>query len=85
MRGRHTPPAPLERGGWDACFLLYVRDLSMRFPSREGIKGCVMVRSVAWVELFFEVVSVGFGWMFLILGGYARTLHTPGPSQEGRF
>ena len=36
-----------------------------------------MVRGVVWVEiillLFFEEVFLGFGWMFLILDGYART------------
>ena len=36
-------------------------------------------------EEFFEVVSVGFGWMLLILGGCAQTSHTPCPSREGRF
>ena len=53
-------------------------------PLERGLKGCVMVRGVVWVEiillLFFEEVFLGFGWMHLILGGYARTSHTPGPS-----
>ena len=31
------------------------------------------------------MVSVGFGWLLLILGGCARASHTPGPSREGRF
>ena len=41
------------------------------------MKGCVMVRGEVWDEvfllLFFEVRFVGFGWMFLVLGGCART------------
>ena len=28
---------------------------------------------------------MGFGWMFLILGGSAQASHTPDPSREGRF
>ena len=31
--------------------------------------------------LFGEVVFLGFGWMFLILGGCARASHTPSPSE----
>ena len=34
MHMRHTPPAPLKRGGWDAAFFLVMSDLcSFRFPS----------------------------------------------------
>ena len=37
-------------------------------PSREGIKGCVMVRGAVWVEVFLllfgEAVFLGFGWLF---------------------
>ena len=36
-------------------------------------------------EEFFEVVSVGFMYLFFDLGGYALTSHTPCPSREGRF
>ena len=36
-------------------------------------------------EEFFEVVSVGFMYLFFDLGGYALTSHTPDPSQEGRL
>ena len=35
--------------------------------------------------LFGEVAFVGFGWLLLIIGGYAHTSHTPVPSREGRF
>ena len=53
------------------------------FPSREGIKGCVMVRSADWDEEFFEEVSVGFGWMFLIWVS-VRIRHTPpAPLERG--
>ena len=59
------------------------------FPSREGIKGCVTERRAGWAEiillLFGEEVSIGFERLLLILGGYARASHTPGPSREGRF
>ena len=34
---------------------------------------------------FVEVVSIGFERLLLILGGYARVSHTPGPSREGRL
>ena len=44
-----------------------------------------MERGADWEEMIFEEVSVGFGWMFLILGGCAQASHTPCPSREGRF
>ena len=73
MRRRHTPPAPLERGGCDAAFLLVMRCLSgVVSPLERGLKGCVTVRSAVWFEEFFEEVSVCFGWMHLILGGCAQ-------------
>ena len=36
--------------------------------SREGSKGCVMVRGAVgmFLLLFFEVRFVGFGWLFLV-------------------
>ena len=45
MHGRNTPP-PLSRGeNWIVIFYLTIRCLcSFRFPSGEGIKGCVTVR-----------------------------------------
>ena len=53
------------------------------------MKGCVMVRGAGWDEMIFllfgDVAFVGFGWMFLVLGGYAQTSHAPCPSREGRF
>ena len=33
VHGRHTPPAPLERGGSGACFLLGISGLWCGFPS----------------------------------------------------
>ena len=39
MLGRNTPPAPLERGGWDAVFLLVIRGLLCLFPLLRGDKG----------------------------------------------
>ena len=39
-----------------------------------------MMRCAGCDEMIFEVVSVDFGWMLLILGSCARTSHTPGPS-----
>ena len=40
------------------------------------MKGCVMVRSAAGVEVFLllfgEEEFLGFGWMLWVLGGYAR-------------
>ena len=42
-----------------------------------------------WAEvfllLFFEVLFVGLRVDVFGFGGCARTLHTPVPSQEGRF
>ena len=48
MHGRHTPPAPLKRGGLECCFLV-VNEwfIVLKFPSGEGIEGCVMVRDAA--------------------------------------
>ena len=66
-------------------FFLVMSDLCVVFPSREGIKGCVMMRGAGCDEMIFEVVSVDFGWLLLILGSCARTSHTPCPSREGRF
>ena len=38
--GRHTPPAPLERGDWDAAFLLVMRGLSVSgSPLDRGLRG----------------------------------------------
>ena len=39
MRGRDTPPAPLERGGWDAVFYLIMSSLVCMFPLLGGDKG----------------------------------------------
>ena len=39
MLGRHTPPAPLERGGLGAAFFLKVWGLSGGFPLLRGDKG----------------------------------------------
>ena len=35
--------------------------------------------------LFGEVAFLGFGELLWVLGGCARTSHTPCPSQEGSF
>ena len=63
---RHTPPAPLERGDLGCCFFVGNEwFVAWGFPSREGIKGCVTVRSAAWGEMFLllfgDVVFLGFG------------------------
>ena len=56
-------------------FFLVMSDLCVVFPSREGIKGCVMVRGAGCDEMFLllfgDVAFLGFGWMFLILGSCA--------------
>ena len=39
VRGRDTPPAPLERGGCDAVFYLIMRSLVRMFPLWRGDKG----------------------------------------------
>ena len=40
MLGRYTPPAPLERGGWDAVFLLVMSGLSGDVsPLDRGLRG----------------------------------------------
>ena len=39
MRGRDTPPAPLERGGCDAVFYLIMSSLVCMFPLLRGDKG----------------------------------------------
>ena len=67
MLGRDTPPAPLERGGSECLFLIGNEwFIVLEFPSREGIKGCVMVRGAVWGEMFLllfgEEVFLGFGW-----------------------
>ena len=37
MRGRDTPPAPLERGGWDGTFLIgNERFVMFLFPLLRG-------------------------------------------------
>ena len=38
MLGRYTPPAPLQRGGWDAVFFLVIRGLLCLFPLLRGDK-----------------------------------------------
>ena len=47
------------------------------------------MRDAARVEVLLlllgEVAFLGFGWLLGVFGGCARALHTPGPSQEGRF
>ena len=65
MRGRNTPPAPLQRGELRCYFLLgnerFEWDVS---PLERGFEGCVTVRDVGWVEVFLllfgEVLSVRF-------------------------
>ena len=90
MRGRHTPPAPLERGGSGASFLSVMSDLWRGcFPSREGIEGCVMVRGAGWDEMLFATVwRCGVSWLRVVALGFrwlcADVTH-PRPSQEGRF
>ena len=60
MRRRHTPPAPLERGGLKVFFFIENEYFECCVsPLERGLKGCVMVRSVAWAEEFFEEGSVG--------------------------
>ena len=55
----HTP-TPLKRGDLDVCFFLVMRGLWRGgCPSREGIKGCVMVRGAAGDEEFRESVYRG--------------------------
>ena len=40
MHGRDTPPAPLERGGLGAAFLLVMRNLSGDVsPLERGLRG----------------------------------------------
>ena len=64
-------------------FFLVMSDLCVVFPSREGIKGCVMVRGAGCDEMIFEVVSVDFGWLLLILVA-VRGRHTPpAPLERG--
>ena len=85
MRRRHTPPAPLKRGVLRCCFFVGNELFEcVSFPSGEGIEGCVTVRGAGWDEMIFEVVSVDFGWLLLILGSCAWASHTPCPSREGR-
>ena len=53
MHRRDTPPPPLEREDLGCCFLVGNGEFGVLiFPSGEGIKGCVMVRSAVWVEEF---------------------------------
>ena len=35
--------------------------------------------------LFGDVAFVGFWWMFLVLGSYARASHTPQPLSRGEI
>ena len=70
MHGRHTPPAPLERGGLGACYLLVIGGLCGGFPLLRGDKGCVTARGAGWDEvillLFGGVVFLVFGWLFWV-------------------
>ena len=66
MHRRHTPPAPLERGGFGAAFLLVMSGLSVDVsPLERGFEGCVTMRDAARVEVFLllfgDVVFLGFG------------------------
>ena len=68
MSGRDTPPAPLERGDWDAAFYLVMVDLSGDIsPLERGFEGCVTVRDAAWAEGLRDTVSRG-----LVLRGAIR-------------
>ena len=49
MRGRDTPPAPLERGGSGAAFLSVMSGLSVDVsPLERGLRGA------GWVEVLQE-------------------------------
>ena len=39
MLGRDTPPTPLQRGGWNAAFLLIMSVLCVGFPLLRGDEG----------------------------------------------
>ena len=55
----HTP-SPSQEGRLECYFLLIMSVLCGEdSPLERGLKGCVMVRSVGWDEMFFEVGSVG--------------------------
>ena len=66
MRGRNTPPTPLQRGVLKYYFLsnneLFMMHIS---PLERGLKGCVMVRGAVWVEVLRDTVSRS---MLLLLG-----------------
>ena len=54
-----THPCPSQEGSFEMLlFYLIMNDLWRGcFPSREGIKGCVMVRGAAGVEVLRDTVS----------------------------
>ena len=65
----HTPDPSLGRGDFGSCVLFgNERFECVRFPSREGIEGCVTVKGSAGAEmillLFGDVVFLSFGWLF---------------------
>ena len=71
MCGRHTPPCPSQEGRFGRLLLIGNGWVVWGgFPSREGIKGCVMERGAGWVEmillLFGDVVFLGFGWLLWV-------------------
>ena len=66
MRGRHTPPSPLERGDLECYFLIGNEWVECEVsPLERGFEGCVTMRDAARVEVFLllfgDVVFLGFG------------------------
>ena len=59
MHRRHTPPAPLKRGGLECCVFVGNEGVGVGFPSGEGIEGCVTERGAGWVVMIFAVVWRG--------------------------
>ena len=56
-RASHTPDPFLGRGDLRCCVLVGNEWFEWGcFPSREGIKGCVMMRCAGCDEMIFEVV-----------------------------
>mgnify|MGYP006868417800 FL=1 len=75
----HTPDPSLGRGDFGSCVLFgNERFECVRFPSREGIEGCVTVKGSARDEVLRDTISrsllqrgarcylSGFGWLLWV-------------------
>ena len=97
MLGRHTPPAPLERGVLDAAFYLVMGDLSgdisplerglrgvLRRGARQGLMCCEIQFREACCSEERGVICQASGGCYDFRKLCAGVTH-PRPSREGRL